>query len=36
MTKLSDLIRQVAEQVKELEDRMDSPMYGEEIKDPDD
>ena len=36
MEKLSEMISQIAEQVKALEDRMNSPMYGEEVKDPDD
>lgn len=36
MPDLSEMIQQIAEQVKALEERMDSPMYGEEICDPDD
>lgn len=36
MPDLSEMIQQIAEQVKALEERMDSPMYGEEIRDPDD
>lgn len=34
--KISEMIREIAEQVKQLEKRMDSPMYGGEIEDPED
>ena len=36
MKTIEEMVREIAEQVRLLECRMDSPMYGGEIKDSDD
>lgn len=36
MKNIEELIREIAAQVRALEDRMDSPTYGQYLEDPDD
>lgn len=36
MPELEEMVRELAEQIRALEKRMDSPMYSQEIKDQDD
>jgi len=33
---IEELVREIAQQVEALEKRMDSPVYGEYVGDPDD
>lgn len=36
MADIAEMVRQLAEQVRELERRLDSPAFGQEIEDPED